>query len=180
RANWYFSIFFPVLEIIIAIATGLLVWYGSKQVLADVISPGVVVAFLMYINMIFRPIRELIDKFNTLQMGMVSAERIFDVLDTDEFTPNSGTYQPEHIRGEIEFKNVWFAYNDDKWVLKDVSFKVKPGETLALVGATGAGKSSTINILSRFYEIQKGQILLDGVDIRDYELSFLRKHIATV
>jgi ATP-binding cassette subfamily B multidrug efflux pump len=180
RANWYFSIFFPVLEIIIAIATGLLVWYGSKQVLADVISPGVVVAFLMYINMIFRPIRELIDKFNTLQMGMVSAERIFDVLDTDEFTPNSGTYKPEHIRGEIEFKNVWFAYNDEKWVLKDVSFKVKPGETLALVGATGAGKSSTINILSRFYEIQKGQILLDGVDIRDYELTFLRKNISTV
>ena len=180
RANWYFSIFFPVLEIIIAIATGLLVWYGSKQVLADVISPGVVVAFLMYINMIFRPIRELIDKFNTLQMGMVSAERIFDVLDTDEFTPNKGTYKPEHIRGEIEFKNVWFAYNDEKWVLKDVSFKVQPGETLALVGATGAGKSSTINILSRFYEIQKGQILLDSVDIRDYELTFLRKNISTV
>ncbi|MBD1429861.1 ABC transporter ATP-binding protein [Sphingobacterium sp. SGL-16] len=180
RANWYFSIFFPVLEIIIAIATGLLVWYGSKQVLADVISPGVVVAFLMYINMIFRPIRELIDKFNTLQMGMVSAERIFDVLDTDEFTPNTGTYKPELIRGEIEFKNVWFAYNEEKWVLKDVSFKVQPGETLALVGATGAGKSSTINILSRFYEIQKGQILLDGVDIRDYELTFLRKNISTV
>jgi ATP-binding cassette subfamily B multidrug efflux pump len=180
RANWYFSIFFPVLEIIIAIATGLLVWYGSKQVLADVISPGVVVAFLMYINMIFRPIRELIDKFNTLQMGMVSAERIFDVLDTDEFTPNSGTHKPAHIRGEIEFKNVWFAYNDEKWVLKDVSFKVQPGETLALVGATGAGKSSTINILSRFYEIQKGQILLDGIDIREYELTFLRKNISTV
>ncbi|WP_438865725.1 ABC transporter ATP-binding protein [Sphingobacterium bovisgrunnientis] len=180
RANWYFSIFFPVLEIIIAIATGLLVWYGSKQVLADVISPGVVVAFLMYINMIFRPIRELIDKFNTLQMGMVSAERIFDVLDTNEFNPNSGTHKPAHIRGEIEFKNVWFAYNDEKWVLKDVSFKVQPGETLALVGATGAGKSSTINILSRFYEIQKGQILLDGVDIRDYELNFLRKNISTV
>lgn len=180
RANWYFSIFFPVLEIIIAIATGLLVWYGSKQVLADVISPGVVVAFLMYINMIFRPIRELIDKFNTLQMGMVSAERIFDVLDTDEFTPNAGTYKPGHIRGEIEFKNVWFGYNDEKWVLKDVSFKVQPGETLALVGATGAGKSSTINILSRFYEIQKGQILLDGVDIREYELTFLRRNISTV
>lgn len=180
RANWYFSIFFPVLEIIIAIATGLLVWYGSKQVLADVISPGVVVAFLMYINMIFRPVRELIDKFNTLQMGMVSAERIFEVLDTNEFTPNTGTYRPEHIRGAFEFKNVWFAYNDEKWVLKDVSFKVQPGETLALVGATGAGKSSTINILSRFYEIQKGQILLDGVDIRDYELTFLRKNISTV
>lgn len=180
RANWYFSIFFPVLEIIVAIATGLLVWYGSKQILADVISPGVVVAFIMYINMIFRPIRELIDKFNTLQMGMVSAERIFDVLDTDEFTPNKGTYKPEHVNGEISFKNVWFAYNDEKWVLKDVTFHVKPGETLALVGATGAGKSSIINILSRFYEIQKGEILLDGVDIREYDLTFLRQTIATV
>lgn len=180
RANWYFSIFFPVLEIIVAIATGLLVWYGSKQILADVISPGVVVAFIMYINMIFRPIRELIDKFNTLQMGMVSAERIFDVLDTDEFTPNQGTYTPEQVKGEITFKNVWFAYNDEKWVLKDVSFHVKTGETLALVGATGAGKSSVINILSRFYEIQKGEILLDGIDIRQYELSFLRNTIATV
>ncbi|WKK58809.1 ABC transporter ATP-binding protein [Sphingobacterium sp. BN32] len=180
RANWYFSIFFPVLEIIVAIATGLLVWYGSKQILADAISPGVVVAFIMYINMIFRPIRELIDKFNTLQMGMVSAERIFDVLDTDEFTPDAGEYKPEHVAGAIEFKNVWFAYNDEKWVLKDVSFSVKPGETLALVGATGAGKSSVINILSRFYEIQKGQILLDGVDIREYDLMFLRQTIATV
>lgn len=180
RANWYFSIFFPVLEIIIAIATGLLVWYGSKQILGDVISPGVVVAFLMYINMIFRPIRELIDKFNTLQMGMVSAERIFEVLDTDESTPNEGTYKPDHIRGEIEFRNVWFAYNDEKWILKNTNFKVHAGETLALVGATGAGKSSTINILSRFYEIQKGEILLDGVDIRAYDLNFLRKTIATV
>lgn len=180
RANWYFSIFFPVLEIIMAISLGLLVWFGAKQILGDVISPGVVVAFIMYINMIFRPIRELIDKFNTLQMGMVSAERIFEVLDTDEHTPNSGTLEPDHIRGEIEFKNVWFAYNDENWVLRDLSFKVAPGETLALVGATGAGKSSTINILSRFYEINKGQILLDGVDIRQYELNFLRKTIATV
>lgn len=180
RANWYFSIFFPVLEIIVAIATGLLVWYGSKQILADSISPGVVVAFLMYINMIFRPIRELIDKFNTLQMGMVSAERIFDVLDTNEFTPDDGELSPAAVSGKIEFRNVWFAYNDEKWVLNDVNFSVKPGETLALVGATGAGKSSTINILSRFYEIQKGQILLDGEDIRDYKLDFLRDNIATV
>lgn len=180
RANWYFSIFFPVLEIIMAISLGLLVWFGAKQILGDVISAGVVVAFIMYINMIFRPIRELIDKFNTLQMGMVSAERIFEVLDTDEHTPNGGALEPAHVRGEIEFKNVWFAYNDENWVLRDVSFKVAPGETLALVGATGAGKSSTINILSRFYEINKGQILLDGVDIREYELNFLRKTIATV
>lgn len=180
RANWYFSIFFPVLEVIVAIATGLLVWYGSKQILADVITPGVVVAFLMYITMIFRPIRELIDKFNTLQMGMVSAERIFDVLDTNEFTPDEGEYRPDTVRGKIEFKNVWFAYNDEKWVLKDISFTVQPGETLALVGATGAGKSSTINILSRFYEIQRGQILLDGVDIREYDLEYLRQTISTV
>jgi len=200
RANWYFSIFFPVLEIILAIAIGLLVWYGSKQILANAISPGVVVAFLMYINMIFRPIRELIDKFNTLQMGMVSAERVFDVLDTKEFTPDNGTFSPDSIVGEIEFDQVWFAYNEDtirretdnatanekavlsnvKWVLKNVSFHLEPGKTLALVGATGAGKSSTINILSRFYEIQQGRILLDGRDIRQYKLDSLRQHIATV
>jgi len=180
RANWYFSIFFPVIEIIMAIALGLLVWYGSKQVLAETLSPGVIVAFIMYINMIFRPIRELVDRFNTLQMGMVSAERIFAVLDTDERTPDTGNMQPGQIRGEIVFNNVWFAYNDEKWVLKDISFKIAPGETLALVGATGAGKSSTINILSRFYEVNKGAILLDGIDIREYELNYLRRTIATV
>lgn len=180
RSNWYFSIFFPVIEIIMAIALGLLVWYGAKSILAARISPGVVVAFIMYINMIFRPIRELVDKFNTLQMGMVGAERIFSVLDTKEETPNEGTYKPEKIRGEITFENVWFAYDDEKWVLKDVSFKVAPGETLALVGATGAGKSSTINILSRFYEINKGSIKLDGVDIREYDIHYLRRTIATV
>lgn len=180
RSNWYFSIFFPVIEIIMAIALGLLVWHGAKSILAERISPGVVVAFIMYINMIFRPIRELVDKFNTLQMGMVGAERIFSVLDTDEKTPNPGSYKPDHIRGEIEFDHVWFAYDNEKWVLKDVSFSVRPGETLALVGATGAGKSSTINILSRFYEINKGTILLDGVDIRTYDINYLRKTIATV
>jgi ATP-binding cassette subfamily B protein len=163
-----------------AIALGLLVWFGSKQIMGDVISPGVVVAFIMYINMIFRPIRELIDKFNTLQMGMVSAERIFEVLDTDEKTPNLGTLKPAHIKGEIAFRDVWFAYNEENWVLKDVNFNVNPGETLALVGATGAGKSSTINILSRFYEINKGEILLDGRNIRDYDLDYLRNTISTV
>ena len=180
RANWYFSIFFPVLEIIMAVSLGLLVWHGSKLVLASEISPGVIVAFIMYINMIFRPIRELVDKFNTLQMGMVSAERIFAVLDTDEKNPNTGTRQSSHVQGEIIFDNVWFAYDEEKWVLKDINFKIKPGETLALVGATGAGKSSAINILSRFYEVNQGAILLDGVDIREYELNYLRRTIATV
>ena len=180
RSNWYYSIFFPVVEIISAVSIGLLVWYGSKSILSDEISPGVVVSFIMYINMLFRPIRELADKFNTLQMGMVGAERIFNVLDTDEKTEDRGTLHPEKLKGDIEFKNVWFAYNDENWVLRDISFHVKPGETLALVGATGAGKSSVINILNRFYEINKGGILVDGNDIRDYKLSYLRSHIATV
>ena len=180
RSNWYYSIFFPVVEIISAISIGLLVWYGSRSILSDEITPGVVVSFIMYINMLFRPIRELADKFNTLQMGMVGAERIFNVLDTDEKTENKGTLKPQKLKGDIEFRNVWFAYNDENWVLKDISFHVKPGETLALVGATGAGKSSTINILNRFYEINKGSVLVDGKDIREYELSYLRSHIATV
>lgn len=180
RANWYFSIFFPVIEIIMAIALGLLVWYGSKSALEGRITLGVVVAFIMYINMIFRPIRELVDKFNTLQMGMVGAERIFSVLDTNELTNQEGTFIPEKIEGKIEFENVWFAYDEEKWVLKDISFTVNPGETLALVGATGAGKSSIINILSRFYEVNKGTIKLDGVDIRSYDLNFLRNSIAVV
>ncbi len=180
RANWYFSIFFPVIEIIMAIALGLLVWYGSKSALEGRITLGVVVAFIMYISMIFRPVRELVDKFNTLQMGMVGAERIFSVLDTKELTPKGGDFVPEVIEGKIEFENVWFAYDEENWVLKDVSFVVNPGETLALVGATGAGKSSVINILSRFYEVNKGTIKLDGVDIRTYDLNFLRKSIAVV
>lgn len=179
RSNWYYSIFFPVVEIISAVSLGLLVWYGSKQILSNDISPGVVVSFIMYINMLFRPIRELADKFNTLQMGMVGAERIFGVLDTDEKTENKGTNK-QQVEGDIKFEKVWFAYNEDNWVLKDISFHIKPGETLALVGATGAGKSSTINILNRFYEISRGSVKVDDVDIREFELSHLRSKIATV
>jgi len=180
RSNWYYSIFYPVVEIISAMSIGLLVWFGSKSIMEHNISPGVVVAFIMYINMMFRPIRELADKFNTLQMGMVGAERIFTVLDTKEEEDNSGVSVPDKVDGKIEFENVWFAYNEEKWVLKGISFEVKPGETLALVGATGAGKSSIINLLNRFYSINKGAIKLDGKDIREYDLNFLRSQIGTV
>jgi ATP-binding cassette subfamily B multidrug efflux pump len=182
RSNWYYSIFFPVVEIISAMSLGLLVWYGSRSILAKPLSvtPGTIAEFILYINMLFRPIRELADKFNTLQMGMVGAERVFKVLDTDEVTENKGSFIPEKMEGAISFDKVWFAYNDDNYVLKDISFQVPAGKTIALVGATGAGKSSTINILNRFYEIQKGEIRVDGVKIQDYELSYLRSNIATV
>ncbi|GAB2705761.1 ABC transporter ATP-binding protein [Mucilaginibacter koreensis] len=191
RSNWYYSIFFPVVEIFSAMSIGLLVWYGCKRILSDHeisaitaskkgITPGTVVAFITLLNLLFRPIRQLADKFNTLQMGMVGADRIFKVLDTDEKAPNTGKITGVSLRGEIDFNHVWFAYNDDNWVLKDMSFHVKPGETLALVGATGAGKSSTINILNRFYEVGKGTVKVDGVSIDQYELGFLRSQIATV
>lgn len=182
RSNWYYSIFFPVVEIISAMSLGLLVWYGSKSILSNplTVTPGIIAEFILYISMLFRPIRELADKFNTLQMGMVGAERVFKVLDTDEVTENKGTLAPEKMKGAIAFQNVWFAYTDDNYVLKDISFEVEAGKTIALVGATGAGKSSTINILNRFYEIQKGEIKVDGLRIQDYELSYLRSNIATV
>ncbi|WP_113663769.1 ABC transporter ATP-binding protein [Pedobacter nanyangensis] len=186
RSNWYYSIFFPVVELISAMSLGLLIWYGAKTVLAKPdLDPGIITTFIMFINMLFRPIRELADKFNTLQMGMVGAERVFKVLDTQEITVNSGKLAPKKLDGNITFKNVWFSYDQDgeenpKYVLKDISFEVKSGQTIALVGATGAGKSSTINILNRFYEIQKGSITIDGNNIQDYDLSYLRRNIATV
>ncbi|TCK83570.1 ABC transporter ATP-binding protein [Albibacterium bauzanense] len=180
RSNWYFSIFYPVIEIIMAIALGLVVWYGSRSALEGHTTLGVVVAFIMYINMIFRPLRELVDKFNTLQMGIIGAERIFSVLDTDEKTQNNGTLKPAKLDGKIDFENVWFAYDDENWVLKNISFTLEAGQTLALVGATGAGKSSIINLLSRFYEINKGVIKIDGVDVREFDLNYLRKSIAVV
>ncbi|MEN0056898.1 MAG: ABC transporter ATP-binding protein [Mucilaginibacter sp.] len=191
RSNWYYSIFFPVVEILFAICMGLLVWYGCKRMLSDSqlaaitarpggITPGVITGFIVLLNMLFRPIRQLADKFNTLQMGMVGADRIFKVLDTDEVAADNGTIAAGRLQGDIEFDKVWFAYNDENWVLKNINFKIKPGETLALVGATGAGKSSTINILNRFYEIGGGSVKVDGHDIRDYKVEFLRSQIATV
>ncbi|HAS44074.1 MAG TPA: antibiotic ABC transporter ATP-binding protein [Microscillaceae bacterium] len=176
----YYSIYFPVAEIISAGGTGLVVWYGARGVLHEDVSLGVLIAFIMYINLFFRPIRMLADRFNTLQMGIVSMHRILNLLDTQETIPNKGTYAPESIEGDIKFDKVWFAYKDEDYVLKNISFDVKKGETVALVGATGAGKSSIINLLSKFYEINKGQIMLDGKDIEDYELAYLRSKIGVV
>ncbi|TDG36708.1 ABC transporter ATP-binding protein [Pedobacter changchengzhani] len=180
RSNWYYSIFFPIVELISAMSLGLLIWYGSKSVLTLNITPGTITQFIMYLGMVYTPIRQLADKFNTLQMGMVGADRVFKVLDTDESTLDLGKLQPDKLEGNIVFKNVWFAYNEDNYVLKDLSFEVKAGETVALVGATGAGKSSTINILNRFYEIGKGEVTIDGINIEDFDLDYLRSNIATV
>ncbi len=183
RSVLYYSIYFPVAEVIQATGVGLLVWYGSKGVINEIesgITLGVLIAFILYIQMFFRPIRLIADRFNTLQMGIVSSSRIMNLLDNKEHIPNEGDYQPEKVKGDISFKNVWFAYNEDETVLKDISFEVKHGETVALVGATGAGKSSVINLLSRFYDIQKGSISLDGRDIKEYNLNHLRANIGVV
>lgn len=179
-AIWYYSIFFPVIEIITAAALGLMVWYGARGVLAGVTSIGDLIAFILYLNMLFRPVRMLADKFNTLQMGLVAAERVFDILDTHDKIEDSGSIRKKKLEGNIRFEKVWFAYDGEDWVLKDISFELKAGQTLAIVGATGSGKTSTINIINRFYEIQKGQILIDGTDIREYELRGLREHIGNV
>lgn len=180
RSVWYFSIFLPVVEILSAVSIGLVVWWGAHQVLASEVTVGHLVAFILYIHILFRPIRELADKFNTLQMGMVSSERVFKVLDTEEFVADTGTIDTKELRGDIRFENVWFAYNGDDFVLKDISFDVKAGETLAFVGATGSGKTSIINLLGRFYEFNKGNITIDGTDIRAYRQEALRQQMAVV
>lgn len=180
RSIWYYSIFFPVVEILSAIAIGALIWFIGVKSDVYHVGLGDITFFIMMVNMLFRPIRMLADRLNTLQMGIVSAERVFKVLDTNEIIPDEGKHNLENIRGDIEFKNVWFAYNEEDYVLKDVSFSLKGGQSLALVGPTGAGKSTIINLLSRFYEINKGEIALDGVDIRDYRLDELRRNTGVV
>ncbi len=182
RSVWAYSVFFPVVEILSAVSIGLIVWWSTTQVVNGHIlyEKNNIVLFFLLINMMFRPIRNLADRFNSLQMGMVSAERLFKVLDTDESTLNEGTLLATKINGNIEFKNVSFAYHDKNWVLKNISFKVKEGETIALVGATGAGKSSIINLVNRFYELNEGDILIDGIDIQKYKLESLREHVGVV
>ncbi len=180
KSVMYYSIYFPVAEIVQASGIGLVVWFGAGGVIQERIEVGVLIAFIMYIQMFFRPIRMIADRFNTLQMGIVCATRIMDLLDNKETTSNTGVLASEALKGTVKFEQVWFAYNEEDWVLKNISFEVKSGKTLALVGATGAGKSSIVNLLNRFYEINKGHIYIDGQEIKNYELSFLRKNIAVV
>lgn len=175
-----YSIFYPVVEVISAASLALMVWYGARAVLSDEVSMGALVAFPLYLNMLFRPIRMLADKFNTLQMGLVAAERVFQLLDREEHIENKGTMHPEKFEGDIAFRNVWFAYGEQDWVLKDISFDIRRGETLALVGSTGSGKTSVISLLNRLYDIQKGSIEVDGHNIRAYELSAYRRRMAVV
>jgi ATP-binding cassette subfamily B protein len=180
RSVLYYSIYFPVAEIIQAIGIGLVVWYGAIGILGMELQIGVLISFIMYLQLFFRPIRMIADRFNTLQMGVVSSSRIFKLLDSTEYIDNEGDFAPEKVKGNIKFNQVHFAYVDEDYVLKDITFEVKSGETVALVGATGAGKSSIINLISRFYEINKGSITIDGHNIKDFELGILRKHVGVV
>jgi ATP-binding cassette subfamily B protein len=180
KTVWANAVFFPVVEILSATSLGLLIWWGAKGVIQGVATIGDMVAFILYVNMLYRPIRQLADRFNTLQLGMVSAERVFKILDTEEHIANNGNYFPEKLRGEIEFTNVVFSYDDKVDVLKNVSFHLPVGNCLALVGATGAGKTSIINVLTRFYETKSGLVTIDGVDIKEYDLNELRRICAVV
>jgi len=176
----YYAIFFPVVELISAIALGLLVWWGSKGIWNNTISVGAFVAFPMYLNMLFRPVRMLADKLNVLQMGIVAGGRVFDVIENNEKIEDEGTLVVDKLEGKLEFDNVWFAYDEENDVLKDVTFTVQPGDTMAIVGSTGSGKTTIINILNRFYEIQKGSIKIDNVDLKTYDTDNLRKRVAMV
>ena len=177
---FYYAVFFPVVELISAASLALMVWWGARGVISEDVTIGALVAFPIYLSMMYRPVRILADKFNTLQMGMVAANRVFDTLDNDDKIKDTGTIQAENLEGVVEFKNVNFAYNDVDYVLKDISLKLEAGKTLAIVGSTGSGKTTIINILNRFYEINSGTIEIDGIDIRNYKLDSLRNRIAVV
>ncbi|HQE12523.1 MAG TPA: ABC transporter ATP-binding protein, partial [Flavipsychrobacter sp.] len=180
NAIFAYSVFFPVVEIILATSMGLLVWYGARQMLQHDMTAGIIISFVLYLNLLFRPLRMLADKFNVLQMGVIAGERVFTVLDSDAYTKNSGRLSAEGIKGSIEFKEVHFQYKPDVPVLRGLSFNVPEGKTLAIVGHTGAGKTSIISILNRLYEINQGTILIDGHAIRDYDIISLRKQIGVV
>ncbi len=176
KTVFIFSLFFPVVELISSLFIGFILFYGGfiKS------TPGVIIAFIQFINMLIRPLRQIADRFNNIQRGIVGAERVLGVMDEDQAMPNNGTIAKDHFDGKIEFEKVHFAYDDKQEVLKGIDFKVNPGETVAIVGATGAGKSTIISLITRLYDINSGKIMLDGVDIRDYELYNLRSHIGVV
>ncbi|MCR8666261.1 ABC transporter ATP-binding protein/permease [Aestuariibaculum sp. M13] len=182
KTVWYNSIFFPLADLVSSVCIGAVAWYGGLSIVLEnhEVSQGDLIAFIMFIPMLFRPLRQIADKFNTLQMGMVAATRVFKVIDTTSQIDDNGTIVAEHFKGDIAFKNVVFSYVDDEEVLKGISFDVKAGETIAIVGATGAGKSTIINLLNRFYEIKDGLIAIDGVDIKEVTLASLRTQIAVV
>jgi ATP-binding cassette subfamily B protein len=175
-----YSVFFPVADVIAAIGTGLVVWAASTYIVKEEMGVGTLTAFIMFINLFYRPIRMLADRFNTLQMGIVSTERILTLLDSTDYIQNNGTIQADEIKGKIEFSDVTFAYQEPEWVVKNVSFQVEVGKTCAIVGATGAGKSSIIGLLGRLYDCQSGEIKIDGVPLTSYEIGSLRKNIAVV
>ena len=180
KAIFAYSVFFPVVEIILALSLGLLVWWGATRLLHYEVTQGVVIAFVMYLNLLFRPLRMLADKFNVLQMGMVAGERVLGVLDSNDHLQHNGTLVAERINGDVRFEDVRFSYKKDVPVLRGVSFHIPAGKTMAVVGHTGAGKTSIISILNRLYEIDGGKILIDGRDINEYDIYNLRKHIGIV
>ena len=181
KAIFAYSVFFPIVEIVLALSIGLVVWWTSKEALQlHESQQGTVVAFILCLNLLFRPLRVIADKFNVLQMGIIASERVFKVLDNPDFIDKEGTYSPEKVAGKIEFDKVWFAYNDESYVLKDVGFIANPGETIAIVGHTGSGKTTIISLLNRLYHIQKGQIKIDDVDIEEFEVESLRKNVGVV
>lgn len=177
---FYYAVFFPVVEFISALALALMVWLGAQGYLEGKVTFGALVAFPIYLNLLFRPIRMIADHFNTLQMGLIAAERVFKVLDDQGQISDHGTLEPDHVDGHVQFEDVSFAYDDENYVLHNINFEIQPGKTLAIVGSTGSGKSTIINTLSRFYEVQKGKVTLDGTNIRKYKLTNLRKRISVV
>ena len=181
KAIFAYSVFFPIVEIVLALSIGLVVWWTSKEAFhLQQSQQGTLVAFILCLNLLFRPLRVLADKFNILQMGIIASERVFKVLDNNDYTDDQGDYSPPIVKGKIEFDKVSFAYSEDNYVLKEVSFDANPGETIAIVGHTGSGKTTIISLLNRLYHIQKGKIKIDDVDIEEYKLDILRKNVGVV
>jgi ATP-binding cassette subfamily B multidrug efflux pump len=185
KAIFAYSVFFPIVEIVLAVGTGLMVWWAATHAAAmppeqaaDLL--GKMISFYLCLNLLFRPLRVIADKFNVLQMGMVASERVFKVLDNDDYIKTEGSHAPKTVSGKLEFDHVWFAYNEDRYVLKDISFVLKPGETAAIVGHTGSGKTSIISLMNRMYHIQKGSIKIDDVPVEEYKLDALRSNIGVV